>query len=203
MYQKISRSQSPSYSLTPGNFLSHSKSKHGPKYTTKKEAHDVYDPYVEENVLPPCPSTSECYKGPDEWEIETPTGDTKVGVAQLDGSADENEVDEGNNRPKCTDSEKSKTELSNAEHNEDSTTNDSTKETPGVHIPYINDAVHGKQPKHQLSDILKESYQDIQVNANEDSQKSVESLINANTCLAPKNLKVFNFLLKLKVYPFY
>ena len=77
--------------------MSHSKSKHGLKYTTKKEAHDVYDPYVEENVLPPCPSTSECYKGPDEWQIETPTGDTKVGVAQLDGSADENEVDEGNN----------------------------------------------------------------------------------------------------------
>ena len=108
--KKSSRSQSPSYSLIPENFLSHSKSKHGPKYTTKKEAHDVYDPYVEENVLPPYPSTFECYKGPDEWQIETPTGDTKchdvlvlrsditkVGVAQLDGSADENEVDEGNN----------------------------------------------------------------------------------------------------------
>ena len=66
----------------------------------------------------------------DEWQIETPTGDTKchdvlvlgsnitkVGVAQLDGTADENEVDEGNNWPKCTDSKKSKTELSNPEHN--------------------------------------------------------------------------------------
>ena len=195
--------------------MSHSKSKHGPKYTTKKEAYDVYNPYVEENVLPPCPSTSECYKGPDEWQIETPTGDmkcrdvlvlgsdiTKVDVAQLDGSADENEVDEGNNRPKPTDSEKSKTELSNSEHNEDSTTNDSTKETPGIDIPYINDTVHGKQPKHQLLDILKESYQDIQVNAKEGGQKSVESLINVDTCLTPKNLKVFKFLLKLKVYPF-
>ena len=100
------------------------------------------------------------------------------------------------------DSEKSKTELSNAEHNEVSTTNDSTKETPGVDIPYINDAVHGKQPKHQLSDVLKESYQDIQVNGKEGGQKSVESLIDADTCLTPKNLKVFNFLLKLKVYPF-
>ena len=112
-----SRSQSPSYSLTPENFLSHSKSKHRPKCTTKKEVYDVYDPYVEENVLPPCPSTSECYRGPDEWQIETPTDDTKVGVAHLDGSADENEVDEGNNWPKCTDSKKSKTELSNTEHN--------------------------------------------------------------------------------------
>ena len=195
--------------------MSHSKSKHGQKYTTKKEAHDVYDPYVEKNVLPPCPSTSECYKGPDEWQIETPTGDTKccdvlvlgsditkVGVAQLDGSSDENEVDEGNNRPKCTDSEKSKTKLSNSEHNEDSTTNDGTKETPGVDIPYVNYAVHGKQPKHQLSDVLKESYQDIHINGKEGCQKSVDSLINDDTCLAPKNLKVFNFLLKLKVYPF-
>ena len=76
----------------------------------KKEAHDVYHPYVEENVIPPCPSTSECYKGPNEWQIERPTGDmkccdvlvlgsntTKVGVSQLDGSADENEVDEVDN----------------------------------------------------------------------------------------------------------
>ena len=74
------------------------------------------------------------------------------------------------------DSKNSKTELSNPEYNEDSTTNDSTKETPGVDIPYVN----GK----------------------EGGQKSVESFINADTCLAPKNLKVFNFLLKLKVYPF-
>ena len=104
---------------------------------------------------------------------------------------------------KCTDSEKSKTELSNPEHNEDSTTNDSTKETSGVDIPYINDAVHGKQPNHRLSDVLKESYQDIQVNGKECGQKSVESFINANSCLTPENLKVFHFLLKLKVYPFY
>ena len=184
-----SRSRSPSYSPTPENVLSHSKSKHGLKYTTKKEAHDVYDPYVEENVLPPCPSTSECYKGPDEWQIETPTGYTKccdalvlgsditkVGVSQLNGSANENEVDEVDNRWKCMDSENSKTKLSDPEHNKDSTTNDSTKETPGVDIPYVN----GK----------------------EDSQKSIESFIDADTCLAPKNLKVFNFLLKLKVYPF-
>ena len=108
--KKSSRSRSPSYSLTPDNVLSHSKSKHGPKYTTKKEAHDVYHPYVEENVIPPCPSTSECYEGPDEWQIERPTGDTKccdvlvlesnitkVGVSKLDGSADENEVDEVDN----------------------------------------------------------------------------------------------------------
>ena len=154
-------------------------------------------------------------KGPDEWQIETPTGDTKfcdvlvlgsditkVGVAQFDGNADENEVNEGNNGPKHMDSKKSKTELSNTEHNEDSTTNDSTKETHGVDIPFVNDAVHGKQPKYQLSDVLKESYQDIQVNGKEHGQKSFESLIDADTCLTPKILKVFNFLLKLKVYPF-
>ena len=74
------------------------------------------------------------------------------------------------------DSKNSKTELSNPEYNEDSTTNDSTKETPGVDIPYVN----GK----------------------EGGQKSVKSFINADTHLAPKNLKVFNFLLKLKVYPY-
>ena len=94
----------------------------------------------------------------------------------MDGSADENEVDEVDNRWKCTDSKNSKAKLLNPEHNEDSTTNDSTKDTPGVDIPYVN--------------------------GNEDGQKSVESFINADTCLTPKNLKVFNFLLKLKVYPF-
>ena len=87
------------------------------------------------------------------------------------------------------DSKKSKTKLSNPEHNEDSTTNDSAKETPGVDIPYIKDAVHRKQPKHRLSDVIKESYQDIQVNGKEGGQKSVESFIDADTCLAPKNLK--------------
>ena len=127
---------------------------------------------------------------------------TKVCVAQFDGSADENEVDKVDNQWKCTDSKKSKTELSNSEHNKDSTTNDSTKESPEVDIPYLKDALHVKQSNHQLSDVLKESYQDIQVNGKEGGQKSVESFIDTDTCLAPKILKVFNFLLKLKVYPF-
>ena len=177
--------------------MEHLKSKQSSKLSLKNEADDAYDVYVDPKVLSPTPSTSgfhsDVYKGPPEWQTGPPKSDTNCCnplvfgcdtlteyVAQLDGSADDNEAPDGgkhshseesndhdnNQEPiRCDcelDTSSNPEEGSNPQHKEELTAVDRGRDTPLGSAPHIQ--------------------------GNEQCNKSDQSFIDADTCVTLKVL---------------
>ena len=164
---------------------------------SKTQANDACDVYIDPKVPSPAPSTShfhsDVYKGPSEWQIDPPKSDTNCCnplvfgcdtpteyVDQLDGSADDNKAPHGGKR---TDSQES----NYCHNNKEPVQHDCDIDTSSKEEECSN-----PEDKDQLTTVNRGRDTRLQsvahIQGNEQSKKSVQSLIDSDMCLTLKVL---------------